>query len=122
MIDGMHIVNLWEQLRTWDDEQLKRAVPSFDGDELVFDPLGERGDHKSPLMNQLLGDEGEILQVDYFRPDGTLLATHRRKRLQDETSAFTLCDRPANRSAPGRASGVSTTSGSTPSRGIRSPG
>ena len=93
MIDGMHIVNLWEQLRTWDDEQLKRAVPTFDGDELVFDPLGERGDRKSPLMNQLLGDEGEVLQVDYFRPDGTLLATHRRKRIQDETSAFTLCDR-----------------------------
>ena len=92
MIDGVHIVNLWEQLRTWDDEQLKTAVPTFDGDELVFDPLGDRGEQASPLMNQLLDDEGELLQVDYFRADGSLLATHRRRRPQDETSAFTLCD------------------------------
>ena len=92
MIDGMHIVNLWEQLRTWDDEQLKRAVPTFDADELVFDPLDERGSHASPLMNQLVDDDGTVLQVDYFRPDGTLLATHRRARPHDETSAFTLCD------------------------------
>lgn len=92
MIDGMHIVNLWEQLRTWDDEQLKRALPTFDSEELVFDPLGERGSHASPLVNRLVDEDDMILQVDYFRPDGTLLATHRRKRPQDETSAFTLCD------------------------------
>ena len=49
MIDGMHIVNLWEQLRTWDDEQLKQAGRRSMGDEPVFDPLGERGNHTSPL-------------------------------------------------------------------------
>ena len=92
MIDGMHIVNLWEDLRSWDDEQLKTAGPTFEPGELVFDPLGERGEHASPLRNRLIDGDGAILQVDYFRADGTLLATHRRQRPQDETSAFTLCD------------------------------
>ncbi len=79
MVDGMHIANLWEDLRGWDDEQLKQAEPTFDpGVESTFEPLGERGDHTSALQH-VLGDGDDIDQVDYFRADGTLLASDRRR-------------------------------------------
>jgi glycosyltransferase involved in cell wall biosynthesis len=93
MIDGMHVVNLWEDLRSWDDERLKQAAATFaPGAESAFDPLGERGDHASPLVNTLRTEEGAVTQVDYFRTDGTLLGSDRRKVPGDKPRAFTLCD------------------------------
>lgn len=93
MVDGMHIANLWEDLRGWDDEKLKQAVPTFvPGAESAFQPLGERGDHASPLRNRLLHDDGRLLQVDYFRADGTLLGSDRRDVPGELPRAFTLCD------------------------------
>ena len=94
MIDGMHVANLWEDLRSWDDVQLKQADSTFvPGAESAFEPLGERGDHASPLVNTLRDDEnGSVVQVDYFRADGTLLGSDRRRVPGDEPRAFTLCD------------------------------
>ncbi len=96
LIDRMHIANLWEDLRGWDDEQLKGSEPTFaPGVESTFEPLGERGDHTSALMQVLRDDEG-IEQVDYFRADGTMLGSDRRHMPGDEERAFTLCDTSGN--------------------------
>ncbi|MGH3457738.1 glycosyltransferase [Aeromicrobium sp.] len=93
MIDGMHIRNLWEDIRSWDDEQLKQAVPTFvPGAESTFKPLGERGNHAGPLVNRLHDSHGDTLQVDYFRADGTMLGSDRRDVPGEQARAFTLCD------------------------------
>jgi poly(glycerol-phosphate) alpha-glucosyltransferase len=93
MIDGMQLVNLWEDLRGWDDEQLKRAGTTFaPGAEATFDPLGERGDHSSALIHVLRDEDGKTVQTDYFRADGTLLASDRPKGGEGGVRAFTLCD------------------------------
>lgn len=90
--DGVHIANLWEDLRRWDDVQLKQAEPTFDpGVESTFEPLGDRGDHSSPLVH-VLSDGDDVIQADYFRPDGTLLGSDRRDLPGDEPRAFVLCD------------------------------
>jgi poly(glycerol-phosphate) alpha-glucosyltransferase len=94
MVEGMHLVNLWEDLRGWDDEKLKQAAPTFaPGAESTFDPLGERGDHANPLRSTLHDKDNGVLQVDYFRVDGTLLASDRRNVPGDNRRAITLCDR-----------------------------
>ena len=90
--DGVHIANLWEDLRRWDDVQLKQAEPSFHpGVEATFEPLGDRGDHSSPLVH-ILRDGDDITQADYFRADGTLLGSDRRDLPGEEPRAFVLCD------------------------------
>jgi len=95
MIDGMHLMNIWEDMRGWDDTKL-RGVSGADQfvppDENLFIPLGERGDHSDPLRHTLHDADGEVLQLDYFRPDGTLLASDRRKVPGPKWRAFTLCD------------------------------
>jgi poly(glycerol-phosphate) alpha-glucosyltransferase len=90
--DGVHVANLWEDLRRWDDVQLKQAEPSFHpGVEATFEPLGDRGDHSSPLVH-ILRDGNDITQADYFRADGTLLGSDRRDLPGEEPRAFVLCD------------------------------
>jgi poly(glycerol-phosphate) alpha-glucosyltransferase len=90
--DGVHVANLWEDLRRWDDVQLKQTEPSFHpGVEATFEPLGDRGDHSSPLVH-VLRDRDDIRQVDYFRADGTLLGSDRRDLPGEEPRAFVLCD------------------------------
>ena len=93
MSDGVHLANLWEHLRSWDDVQLKHAASSFDpGVESTFEPLGDRGDHSNPLLHVMKEPDGSITQADYFRADGTLLASDRRDLPGDEPRAFVLCD------------------------------
>lgn len=94
MVDRMHLRNVWEDLRSWDDVQLKQAGATFTpGAESAFDPLGERGDHESPLINTLTNEDGTVTQVDFFRADGTMLASDRRDVPGDQPRSFTLCDR-----------------------------
>ncbi len=94
LVEGMHLVNMWEDLRGWDDAKLKKAAPALDpGAELMFDPIGERGDHESPLCRRLHDKHNRVLQVDYFRDDGTLLASDRRNVPGGNPRAITLCDR-----------------------------
>jgi poly(glycerol-phosphate) alpha-glucosyltransferase len=93
MTDGMSVANLWEDLRGWDDVQLKQAEPSFaPGVESTFEPLGDRGDRSSPLVHILREDDDSVSQVDYFRADGTLLGSDRRRVPGEEPRAFVLCD------------------------------
>ena len=91
--DGVHIANLWEDLREWDDVQLKQVEPTFDPEAAsTFEPLGDRGDHSSPLVHILEQSDGTVTQADYFRADGTLLGSDRRDLPGDEPRAFVLCD------------------------------
>ena len=93
MIDGMRMVNLWEDLRSWDASRLAHAAPTFDDrPDDTFAPLGDRGDHAHPLRNVLLDAESQIVQVDYFREDGTLLVSDRRDAPGSHSRSVTLCD------------------------------
>ena len=95
MIDGMHIRNLWEDLRGWDDSELRslsRADQFAPPDDNLFIPLGERGDHSDPMRHTLHDADGEVLQMDFFRADGTMLASDRRDVPGPKSRAFTLCD------------------------------
>lgn len=89
-IEGMHVRNIWEDLRAWDDDQLKQAADTFEPDtDVLFDPLGPRGDHTSPLCHVLVDDGGT--QTDYLRADGTLLVLDRRW-IAGARRGLTLCD------------------------------
>jgi poly(glycerol-phosphate) alpha-glucosyltransferase len=93
MIDGMSIVNLWEDLQTWDDARLRQVASTFTaGTEPPFHPLGERGDHSSPLRHVLSNENDRIVQIDYFRPDGTLLGCDHRRVPGEKGQTFVLCD------------------------------
>ena len=93
MIDGMHIANIWEDLRSWDDARLREVASTFTiGPDPDFHPLGERGDHTSALKHVLHDKNDEIVQIDYFRPDGTLLACDHRQVPGQDNQPFILCD------------------------------
>lgn len=93
LVDGMSIINLWEDLKSWDDDRLSSAKATFTGTpEETFVPLGQRGDHAHPLRNVLLDKEKNVQQVDYFREDGTLLASDRRDLPGERKRSITLCD------------------------------
>jgi poly(glycerol-phosphate) alpha-glucosyltransferase len=92
MVDGMSVRNLWEDLQEFDDEQLGRARFASDV-ETVFEPLGDQGDHSNPLAHKLVDRKGHVLQVDHFRPDGSLLVSDRRIAPGREHRTVTLCDR-----------------------------
>ena len=92
LIDGMRLANLWEDLRAWDDEQIKKAIPSFerqlpDG----WKPLDET--HAAgPLIRELRGENGRHAQIDYYRADGTLLVSDQRLGPDLKERAVILCD------------------------------
>ncbi|MGI9085512.1 MAG: glycosyltransferase [Aeromicrobium sp.] len=93
LVEGMRVANLWEDLRSWNDVQLKEAMKTFAPvNEVYFDPLGERGDHASQLVHRLHDHDGNVVQADYLRADGTLLASDRRTVPGHRPRAFTLCD------------------------------
>jgi poly(glycerol-phosphate) alpha-glucosyltransferase len=97
MIDGMQLRNLWEDLRGWDDVQLKTATSSFaKGPEAAFEPLGDRGHQPNPFIRLLHDDAGGLVQADYFRADGTLLVTDRHQAGEKFRRRVTLCDTSGN--------------------------
>ena len=93
LIDGMHVLNMWEQLRTWDDDVLHRvqATLAF-GVPDDFRPLGDRGTPVTALKRELVGADGLPEQVDYFRPDGSLLLSDQRQRPAIADRRVVLCD------------------------------
>ncbi|MEO6473102.1 MAG: glycosyltransferase [Aeromicrobium sp.] len=94
LIDGLSVINLWEDLRGWDDEQLAAAAAFYtEGPDATFEPLEKRGDHAHPLRNVLLNFDEKIDQIDYFREDGTLFVSDRRMVPGDKKRSLTLCDR-----------------------------
>jgi len=91
MIDGMHLVNFWEQLAGFDDGTLAEANSGLDV-PLDFEPLGARGAAVDARKRQLLADDGTPLQIDYFRPDGSLLLTDRAHGPVVKARRLTLCN------------------------------
>ena len=95
LIDGMTLTNLWDWLR--ENEVAPDAPGTLTLDKHPFTPLANeptylsnrRGDHELSRARQN-GDT--TLQVDYYREDGTLLASDRRAR-GDEGRSVVLCDR-----------------------------
>ena len=93
MVDGMRLANLWEDLRTWDDNQLKVAVPTFDGPVRDgWEPLGDRGLATGPHIRELRQESGRHIQIDYFREDGSMLASDQRHGLDFGERSVILCD------------------------------
>lgn len=97
MIDGMHLRNMWEDILGWDDEQLSVATEGAgQGDTKGFKPLGDRGEIEGPLVRRLRDESGAIQQADYFRPNGTLLASDRVRGRKSRRRSITLCDSSGN--------------------------
>ena len=91
-IEGMHVRNLWEDLRGWNDAQLADAVSTAEqGVHPTFAPLGAQADQKQ-LSRTVRDDAGDLLQIDYLRKDGTLLCSDRRNVPGEEPRSVTLCD------------------------------
>lgn len=91
MVDGMSLINLWEDLRTWDDEKLRTLADSCTETPptsfVAPEPPAE------PTLREQSLDDGQIRRVDYYREDGTLLVADRRD-VDDgvSTRSVTVCD------------------------------
>ncbi|HXH32814.1 MAG TPA: glycosyltransferase [Plantibacter sp.] len=96
LVDGIRIVNLWDWLRS-------RPLPggSVDLERHVFTPLEphegavERRRDDAVLSRERHDSDGQILQVDVYRVDGSLLLSDRRDAREHGTRggrSVVLCD------------------------------
>jgi poly(glycerol-phosphate) alpha-glucosyltransferase len=96
LVDGMHLVNLYDWLRA-------NPLPggSLDLDRYPFTPLPtvddgtERRRGEAVLSRERRDDAGQVLQVDVYRTDGTLLLSDRRDTKELGTKggrSVVLCD------------------------------
>jgi poly(glycerol-phosphate) alpha-glucosyltransferase len=93
MVDRMRLANMWEDFRTWDDDRLRTAIPTFqDPVPDVWEPLGKRGASIGPHIRELRPESGRHIQIDYFREDGTMLASDQRHGLDFSDRSVILCD------------------------------
>ncbi|MCU1411972.1 MAG: hypothetical protein JWR04_2679 [Rhodoglobus sp.] len=99
LIDGVTLINLWDWFREHD---LPTDAPgSLNLEKHPFTPLGADQAHVSTWrgdreLSRARVDGGTTLQVDYYREDGTLLASDRRDVDQEGAAgkrAVVLCDR-----------------------------
>jgi poly(glycerol-phosphate) alpha-glucosyltransferase len=91
LVDGMQVMNMWDEARQWDDAYLAAASferPIPDG----FEPLGERGETTGAFRRALHADDGRLRQIDCLRADGTVLAAYLYAESGAE-EALVLCDR-----------------------------
>ena len=99
LIDGMRLINLWDWFRSNDIPA--DAPGSLDLVKHPFAPLGAdpafvstwRGEHE---LTRSRMDGSSTLQVDYYREDGSLLASDLRDVDQPEAAgkrSIVLCDR-----------------------------
>lgn len=99
LVDGMRIINLWDWLR--DNDIAPDAAGSYDPDEHRLLPLAVDPAHVSAWRGDLELSRARVvgaatLQVDYFREDGSLLASDRRDVAGPGTlggRSIVLCDR-----------------------------
>jgi poly(glycerol-phosphate) alpha-glucosyltransferase len=93
MIDGMSLRNLWEDLRSWDDVQLKVAEDRFASPPPKrLEPLGDSADEASPLIHRAWYPSGKLRQIDFYREDGTLLVCNQFGEPGTFRRRLTLCD------------------------------
>ena len=91
LVDGMHVVNMWDEARKWQDAYLRAAAFDRPIPER-FEPLGGRGESAGPFRRILRDDDSLPRQVDCNRDDGTLLASYLYAESGVE-EALVLCDR-----------------------------
>lgn len=100
LVPAMTLLNLWDWLR---DHETPRGAPGkLALDKHPFTPLESSPDYSSGLRGaheltrtRFAADGHTVLQVDYFRLDGTLLASDRRDVRQSGTvggRSVVLCD------------------------------
>ena len=93
MIDGMRLINAWEDLSSWTDNQLHTAKQTFDRPVLEgWEPLTQHAPDDGPHVRQLRNESGRHIQIDHLRPDGTLLASDRRHGADLGDRSVILCD------------------------------
>jgi poly(glycerol-phosphate) alpha-glucosyltransferase len=93
MIDGITVANVWEDVRAWDDAQLRLAEGTFQWEAPDdFEPLGLRGDAVDPWKRRLLDDSRELVQIDYLRDDGTVLLSDQAAEPGKRRRRLVLCD------------------------------
>ncbi len=92
MVDGIHLRNMWEDVRSWDEAALSAAASTFTwppADD--FEPLGERGEMCDPWKRVLLDADGAARQTDYLRDDGSVVASDRVGEPGVRPRRLTLC-------------------------------
>lgn len=84
LIPGLQLRNLWEELERLTDGQLESAKPGKNV-KGGFSAIGKAEEATDEVTGGVLrrriryaADQKTILQVDYFRPDGSLLVADRR--------------------------------------------
>ena len=98
LIDGVSIVNLWEDMIRMPIEKFAAHEPfSPDDVEGHFTPMVTRTDMEPDGIDISAGrseyrTEGKIRQVDYFRTDGTLAVSDRRDFDEPKRRWITVCD------------------------------
>ena len=107
LVPGLNLRNLWEELGQLNESQLTSAKPGkkVKGE---FSAIGTEEESSDEVSGGLLrrrvryaADQKTVLQVDYFRPDGSLMVADRRDVQAKGTEGgrlVTLCDmegRPA---------------------------
>lgn len=72
----VRLLNLWEELRGMDDTALAHFAGS--SDEEIVPEAGAMADTDAAARAKRVDAQGETLQIDYRRPDGSLWAIDRR--------------------------------------------
>ena len=97
IIDGIRVANVWEDVRTWDDDRLRGAEDTLQRQALDdFEPLGTRGEDVDRWKRQLLTPSGAPVQIDYLRDDGTVLLSDQAAEPGTRRRRVVLCDRAGN--------------------------
>jgi poly(glycerol-phosphate) alpha-glucosyltransferase len=100
LVEGIRIINLWDWLRTHDAQP---AAEPLGSPERTFTPLKTDAASQSAHQDgaglwraRLASDGATVLQIDYYRQDGSLLASDRKDTREQGTPggrSVVLCDR-----------------------------
>ncbi|HKY56468.1 MAG TPA: glycosyltransferase [Aeromicrobium sp.] len=97
MIDRMRLINVWEDVSAWTDDQLGAAMTTFNRPVPEgWEPLKAREADEGRHVRELRAESGRHIQIDHFRPDGTLLASDRRHGEGMRDRSVILCDTRGN--------------------------
>lgn len=91
LIDGISLVNLWEDLRAWDDSRLRTLASTCT--EVPATSFVAPEPLTMPTLRKQQVDGDAVSRIDYYREDGTLLVSDRRNADDGGGSrSVTVCD------------------------------
>ena len=92
LADGVRLLNLFEDMATWDQEQLGRAIPSLDPElsGRFVEPAAMPAPRGRPF-SVVRDADATILAVNRYRPDGTVVISGRRD-VEGHDRVYTLFD------------------------------